>query len=274
MSKSVELSSGVRLSYAEQGSGLPVVLLHGVTDSRLSFEPVLPYLPSSLHVFALTQRGHGDSDRPVVGYSPRDFAADLAAFMDAMRLEAAIIVGHSMSTSIAQRFALDHPSRTLGLVLEGAFVAGWRASPAVVELWEDHISKLTDPVDPGFVREFQESTLARPIPPAFLDAAIRESLKVPARVWRAIFAGFLEQDFSAQLHRIAAPTLIMWGERDAICPRREQEALAAAIGGARLATYPGAGHALHWEQPREFAADLVTFIEGLGAQPRALVTSG
>ena len=66
--KAIALSTGVTLPYVEQGDpdGVPVILLHGVTDSWRSFEPVLPHLPPSIHAFALTQRGHGDADRPSV----------------------------------------------------------------------------------------------------------------------------------------------------------------------------------------------------------------
>ena len=82
--KSVELPGRVRLEYVEQGdpAGVPVLMLHGVTDSWRSFEPLLPHLPASLHAFALSQRGHGDATRPVTGYYPQDFAADLAAFIE------------------------------------------------------------------------------------------------------------------------------------------------------------------------------------------------
>ena len=67
--KSVELSHRVTLPYVEQGdaSGVPMLLLHGVTDSWRSFECMLPYLPASIHAFALTQRGHGDADHPAAG---------------------------------------------------------------------------------------------------------------------------------------------------------------------------------------------------------------
>src|SRR5574341_1788925 len=157
--RSVELPSGVRLQYVEQGDsrGVPVLFLHGVTDSWRSFERVLPYLPKSIHAFALTQRGHGDADRPATGYRTRDFAADVAAFMDALGLERAIIVGHSMGSTNAMRFAIDYPERTLGLVLVGSF-ATYRGNPAVLEFWETAVSRLTDSVDPGFAREFQQST--------------------------------------------------------------------------------------------------------------------
>jgi pimeloyl-ACP methyl ester carboxylesterase len=262
--RSVTLPNQVTLPYVEQGdlTGVPVLLLHGVTDSWHSFERVLPHLPESIRAFALTQRGHGDASRPGAGYRFHDFAADLAAFMDVLHLEAAVIAGHSMGSCVAQRFAIDYPERALGLVLIGSF-ATLRDNPGVRELWDSTISKLTDPVDPGFVREFQESTLAQPVPQAFFETIVRESLKVPARVWRAAFEGFLVNDCSEELTKIKAPTLIVWGDQDAICPRREQETLAAAIAGTQLVVYPGAGHAPHWEDPAHFAADLVAFTDHL-----------
>ena len=263
--KSVELPNGVKLPYVEQGdpSGTPVLFLHGYTDSWRSFEGVLPHLSPSLHVFALTQRGHGDADRPMAGYHFQDLAADLAAFMDILKLGPAVIAGHSMGSSIAQRFVLDYPERALGLVLIGSATT-WR-NPVVWELWEV-VSRLTDPIDPAFVREFQESTLARPVPQPFLDTIMQESLKVPARVWRAAFEAHLEADFANEFGKIKLPTLVVWGDQDAIHPRSEQEALAAAIAGAQLVVYPGTGHGVHWEEPERFAADLVAFIENLKAQ--------
>jgi non-heme chloroperoxidase len=264
MIKSIELPDRIALSYVEQGdrSGIPVLLLHGVTDSWYSYQPVLPHLPPSMHVFALTQRGHGDSSRPVSGYRFDDFASDLAAFMDALEIESAVIVGHSMGSSVAQRFAIDYPERTVGLVLVGSFV-NFRSNPDVRALWDSAISTLTDPVDPDFIRDFQQSTLAQPMSPTFFVGVITESLKVPAHVWRAAFAGFLAEDFSDEIKQIAAPTLVIWGDRDTFCPWSEQESLMAAIAGSQSIVYQDAGHALHWEQPDRFASDLVSFTETL-----------
>src|ERR671914_345453 len=216
--KSVELPHRVKLPYVEQGdpSGVPVILLHGYTDSWYSFEPVLPHLPESIHAFAMTQRGHGDANRPAGGYRTRDFAADVVAFMDALRLGPAVVVGSSMGSTNAQRFAIDHPERVLGLVLASSF-ATYRGNPMAIDLWQSGVSQLTDPIDPGFVREFQESTLAQPISPAFLDTIVQESLKVPAFVWRAGFAGFLEDGFANELDKINAPTLLVWGGAVTFC---------------------------------------------------------
>jgi pimeloyl-ACP methyl ester carboxylesterase len=269
MIHSAALPTQVTLPYVEQGNpaGVPVLLLHGITDSWRSFEGVLPYLPTSLHAFALSQRGHGDATRPVTGYAPQDFAADLAAFMDTLLLGPAVIVGHSMGSCIAQRFALDYPDRTLGLVLMGSCTTV-RGNPTTLEFWDTVVSRLADPIDPGCVLEFQRSTLAQVVPQTLLDTVVQESLKVPARVWRAAFAALLETDFSRELAAITAPTLIVWGDQDSFFPRREQKALAAAIADAQLLTYAGAGHGLHWEEPARFAADLTAFIARLHVSSR------
>jgi pimeloyl-ACP methyl ester carboxylesterase len=167
-----------------------------------------------------------------------------------------------MGSTVAQRFAIDYPERTLGLVLVGSF-ASLRGNAGVQELWDSAVSKLVDPVDPGFVREFQESTLARPVQKAFFETIVQESLKVPARVWRAAFEGFLDDDFSAELSKIKAPTLIVWGDQDSFCSRSDQTAVSAAIAGSRLLVYPGTGHALHWEEAERFAFELAAFTRGL-----------
>ena len=262
--RSVELPTGVTLPYVEQGdpAGVPVVLLHGGTDSWRSFEPVLPYLPSSLRAFALTQRGHGDAGRPAAGYHPRDFAADVAAFLDSQGLETAVIVGHSMGSTVALRFALDYPERIRGLVPMGAFVR-YRTNPVITEFVEDVVSGLEDPIDRSVAQEFQESTLAGLISPSFFEVAVAESLKVPARVWRDLFAGLLDDDHVARLDSIEAPTLLVWGDQDAFVPESDQETLLRTIAGSRLEIYRGTGHAVHWEEPARFAADLTAFVERL-----------
>jgi pimeloyl-ACP methyl ester carboxylesterase len=269
LSRSVVLSSGVRLDYAEEGepAGLPVVLLHGTTDSWKSFTGVLSHLPESLRVFALSVRGQGDSGQPPAGYRVPDLAADLDAFLDAVGVPAAIIAGHSGGSLIAQRFAIDRPARTRGLVLLGSTPA-MSTNPVIRELWDTAVATLTDPVDPAFVLEFQASTVARPTADGLIEAAVLESLKVPASVWRQLFAGLLETDHTAELGRITAPTLVAWGTKDAFFTRHEQDALLRGIRGSRLIAYEGGGHAFHWEDPARFAADLTAFCEHAGSRFR------
>lgn len=260
--KFIELPTGVTLEYVEQGdpTGIPVLLLHGLSDSWRSFELALPHLPESIRAFAVSQRGHGDSSRPEAGYGFDDFAADVAALLDALHLDAAFVVGHSLGSSIAQRFTIDHSDRTQGLVLVGSFFS-MANSPVPRELWESVVSTMEDPVDPAFVREFQESTLAQPVPQAFFETVVQESLKLPARVWKAIVAGSMEDDFSRQLNSIEVPTLLLWGDQDEMASRNDQEAQTEAIVGSQLITYEGTGHAVHWEAPQRFASELATFVK-------------
>src|SRR3712207_5342652 len=116
------LSTGVRLHYAEQGNPTweAIVFLHGYSDSWFSFSWVLPLLSPEYHVFALTQRGHGDSDKPECCYAPDDFAADVDAFMEKVGIEKATLVAHSTAALFAQRVALSYPRRVSRLVLVGA----------------------------------------------------------------------------------------------------------------------------------------------------------
>jgi pimeloyl-ACP methyl ester carboxylesterase len=272
--RSVLLPHGIRLPYAEHGdpNGTPVVFLHGYTDSWRSYESVLPNLPRSIRAFALTQRGHGDADRPATGYRPQDFARDVAAFLDVHGIERAVVVGHSMGGSVAQRFAIDYPERLAGLVLVGAR-ASWHDQPDVAGLIEHVTSSLCDPVDPLFAREFQQSTLARPVPPEWLDMAVAESLKLPAATWRAVCEqGVQQADLTGLLARIDAPTLLFCGDLDAYA-RDGQQALHAGIANSRLEWYAGTGHALHWEEPVRFARDVVAFVRHVVADERRLASA-
>jgi non-heme chloroperoxidase len=257
------LPGGLRLPYVEQGdaAGLPVVLLHAFADSWRSFERVLEHLPSSMRAIAVSQRGHGDADRPATGYRVEDFASDLLALLDALALEAAVLVASSSASLTVQRFAVDHPERTLGLVFVGA-PRSLRDKPSAAE-FVSAVSALSDPVAPSFVAELLDATLARPLPPDFRATLIAENLKVPARVWTATINGLVDAAPAVETGTITVPTIIIWGDRDRFLPRSDQEALAAAIAGAQLVVYEGAGHAVHWEEPERVAADITALVNRL-----------
>jgi pimeloyl-ACP methyl ester carboxylesterase len=259
------LEAGLRLHYAEQGDpmGEAIVFLHGYSDSWFSFSRVLPLLSAEYHAFALTQRGHGDSDKPECCYTPDDFAADIDAFMDAVGLEEATVVGASTGALFAQRVVLSYPRRVSRLVLVGAQTPANEANEVVLGLQEE-VRALEDPVPPEFVRAFQESTIYQPVPQEFLDTVVSESLKLPARVWRDYLEGAvlsIDQDYVLPLREIDVPTLILWGEQDPLFPREEQERLAAAIPGATLKVYPETGHAVHWDRPEWVVRDLEEFMK-------------
>jgi non-heme chloroperoxidase len=256
---STVLGTGPKVHYAEQGhpEGEAIVLVHGWPDSWFSFSRVLAMLPTHYHAVAFDQRGFGNSERPACCYGIDDLAADLVVFLDAVGIRRASLVGHSLGSFIARRVAETRPERVARLVLISSAVT---AANKVLVAAQASLRTLQNPVPPEFARQFQASTASRPLPEAFLEQLVAESRKLPARVWRDAADGVVAFDDAADLGRIAAPTLLVWGDRDGLLPREEQQRLAAAIPGARSQVYPETGHSPHWEHPERFAADLDAFM--------------
>lgn len=260
----IALKTGVELEYVEQGDqhGVAVIFLHGITDSWHSFETTLPHLPSNIHAFAVSQRGHGNSERPPGNYRPKDFAADVAAFVEQKNTGPVVIAGHSMGGVNAQRFAIDFPHLTKALVIidsDPAFIN----NPGMSEFYE-MVMKLESPLSRAFMTEFQKSTLAKPIDSAYFNLVVSEGLKVPVPVFQAACRDMLEVISVAELQRIDKPTAIFWGDKDALCFCKGQEELKKNIRDSRLIIYGNTGHALHWEEPARFAKDLAQFIQSIG----------
>ena len=257
----IRLSTGPQLHYAEHGDahGEPILFLHGWPDSWFSFSGVLSRLPERFRAVALDQRGFGDSDRPVAGYGIHDLGDDAVAFLDAAGIERATVVGHSLGSFVARRVAIAHPERVARLVLVGS---GLSANNTVTRDVQAAMTDLADPVPVEFAREFQAGTAYVPLDAAFFERIVSESLKLPARLWREVFNGVLAYEDREQLARIVAPTLLLWGERDALFPREDQDRLLDAIADARLRIYPETGHCPNWERPDQVVADLSAFMQG------------
>ncbi|MFJ4830868.1 alpha/beta fold hydrolase [Streptomyces sp. NPDC088747] len=257
--KSTQVGEGLVLPYAEAGypDGTPVVFVHGLADSWWSFEPLLRRLPASLHGYAFSQRGHGDADRPEDGYTPDDLASDLVAFLDALGIGRALLVGSSTGGVQARIVAGSHPDRISGLVLAGV-PATLADKPAVAGI-QQSLAGFSDTVPREFVEDLMSGAVAGGVARGLMETMIDESLKVPARVWRQTLQGLLEADLPATLAGILVPTLLIWGDRDAFLPRGDQQAVLDAVHGASLLVYEGAGHAVHWEQPERVVADIAEF---------------
>lgn len=253
----VSLPERLRLQYAERGeAAAPLFLfLHGLSDSWYSFSRLLPCLPDSVRAVALTQRGHGDSDKPEGGYAMDDLAADAVALLDQLHVHQAIVVGHSMGSFVARRIAERHPARVRHLVLIGTGPAARNA--ATDSLWSD-VERLADPVDRTFIRSFQMSTINRPVPQEFIDRVIAESGKLPARVWKAALQGM--RSYVPAATPITVPTLVLGGVLDAVFSRNEQEAMSRMIPGAVVTLSDGVGHTPQWEEPEVVAAHLMRLL--------------
>lgn len=254
----VRLASGLRLHYVEQGdpSHPVLLLLHGFPDSWFSFSPVLDALAATHRVIALDLPGHGDSDRPADAYRLPDVAADVVAFVEALGVERLSVIGHSFGSLIAQQVAVRAPARVARLVLVGS--AAVPGNEVLAEL-RAAVREMHDvPVE--FVRDFQHSTVHRPVDATFMERVVEISAGVPHPVWLSVMEALFADDASVPLARIVAPTLLLWGDRDGVFDRAQQEALLRGIAGASLRVYEGTGHAPHWEEPERFVRDVVAFV--------------
>jgi non-heme chloroperoxidase len=264
--RKLRLPDGRAFELVEQGrrGGTPLLLLHGITDTWRSFEPVLPFLPEDWYVVSLSQRGHGGSDE-AASYRTREFAADAAAVMEALGMERPIVVGHSMGAANALRVGIDFPDRVRGIVAAGAF-ASFADKPELVSFIEQQVFSLDDTVPHALAEAFQRDTIAGPVAPGLVETMVAECLRTPAATWKGAFAGLLEDDFGAELSRIGVPVLLAWGDADSFVPEADQRRLQGALPRATRSVFRGVGHALHWERPERFAAELRSFVASLEPQ--------
>jgi non-heme chloroperoxidase len=267
MSFRTTLSTGIDMHFvgkgAVQNKKNAIIMLHGYSDSWRSFYEILKLLPIEefpVPVYAIDMRGHGDSsDSASDSYTQDDFTDDLAAFMDKLKIKKAMIIGHSMGSLIAHKFAIEHPDKVMGLVLLGSTTT--MANHPVTLYLMSEINQFNDnePAPSQFVVDFQASTFYNPIPWA-IYRYVSESLRLTGKVWKETLNGLNVEDHTNQLSQITAPTLIGWGDKDDVFSLSEQQQLNTLISNSTLKIYPNAGHAVNVEKAAEIVEDIKNFV--------------
>ena len=239
-----------------------VVLLGSLGSNRSMWDPQIAALSDECRVVAVDQRGHGESPAPDGPYSVRDLSEDVLALLDSLGVDAAHFVGLSMGGAIAQWLGAHAPRRVLSLSLlctaaKFGEPQGWieRAAAsrtdgpesladAVVARWfSEGLAKR----DPEFVRHYREM-IASTSPEGY--AACCDALA--------------DWDFTADLSRISAPTLVIAGEEDPSTPPSVMQILADGITGARFEVLSPAAHVANLEQAGAVTALLREHIAGGG----------
>lgn len=257
--KSVTTADGLTLRYVEIGAGAgePILLIHGYTDNSRSWSLLAPHL-TGRRLIALDLRGHGDSDAPACCYGIDTLAHDVGQFMDALGIEKADVVGHSLGSMTAATLAAYAPGRVDDLVLIST-------APSVPEastdwLW-DNVPGLQRPIDPD--SEFMLAWYWNPLPvdEAFLKLERAESAAAPEATWMGVLRALTVTDWSPLARRIRAPVLVLWGDQDSLFDAASQDRVKALFPEARHETFAGAGHNMFWEKPEEVAALITDFVE-------------
>ena len=263
--RTIALPDGITLGYVQLGDphGVPVVLIHGYTDSDLDWAPLVPYLAKDFRLLIVDLRGHGASSKPECCYSRLDFAYDVKLLLDALGIARADIVGHSLGSMVAQTFAEFWPQRTRRVVLISSTGGPPpRARPRKPQFdYGAAIRRLKEPIDPdsAFMKEWWASP--KPVDPQFMRRQRRNAAAIPLEVWLAVLdQGLVDADLQRTLPRLRAPTLLIWGSADPIMEPAVRRTLRQALPHAKVVTFPGLGHNPFWEDPRACAAVIDDFL--------------
>jgi pimeloyl-ACP methyl ester carboxylesterase len=263
------LPNGESLAYIDTGDrvGTPVVLIHGYTDSARDWVPMLPYVSKQFRLILVDIRGHGQSGKPECCYTRLDFAYDIKLLLDALGVQKAAIVGHSLGSVIAQTFAEYWPERTASVVLvssTGGTPPGREKQKPQLD-FASEIRKLKEPIDPDspFMIAWWDSPT--PVDPDFIRRQRKDAAGIPLRVWLAVLDQALTDNVFASLQstlpRLQAPTLLIWGSKDPIMEEDVRQTLRDALPRAKVKIFDGLGHNPFWEQPRSVADTINAFLK-------------
>ncbi|MBT2596204.1 alpha/beta fold hydrolase [Arthrobacter sp. ISL-72] len=258
--RDLRLSTGITVPCLVHGDAgtTPILLLHAWGESRGSFDRLIPLL-TGFRVYAPDLRGQGGADKPEDGYSLAEQAEDAAAILDALDVNRAFVVGSSSGGYVAQQLAAGHPGRVAAMVLVGSPLSLQGRSA-----FADEVDALTDPLDEDWVREsLSWFPLLHNVPRWFLEDRVRDGLSMPAHAWKAILNGLCDATTPTESGTIKAPTLVLWGAKDNLLTRSDQETLAARIPGAVLTVYPDVAHMVLWEFPERVAEDATEFFRSI-----------
>lgn len=264
----VRLSSGIDLAFVELGDpkGMPLVLLHGYTDTSRLWSILAPQL-GRYRVLIPDQRGHGASAKPRCCYALSDFADDLLLFLDAKKIDRAAIAGSSLGSMVAQRFAADHPERTIGVVLA--------ASTAKAPIDRDHwlYPIVTDSRAPAnrqdaFLKEWSPGASPTPVDASLTRYFDGEMRDVPTHVWRSVIRELVDVPVARHAADVRVPVLVLNGGKDPLFGPDHHRSLAGAYQKARSHTFADLGHNLVVERPEEVGPVFTRFLDELATGSR------
>jgi pimeloyl-ACP methyl ester carboxylesterase len=279
----IDLSTGVHMSYFELGSpaGETLILLHTDTTSAVEWAWTAAALlsrDSDLHVYALDQRGAGETDlpntarcwsKPNLCITEENLAADIVAFMNAKKIARTTLVGHAMGAGAARVVALGHPERIVRLVLSGTGVPhsmsaalappagaqfhgmdalGWRPMlEAKGVKWPQgalHMRPLD--IDPDAVRHIvQNWDISVVAAPEVVQTIAAQTASESLATWGTLDPTPRPHASRVRLETLTVPTLVLWGSEDSGLSRTSQEELIALL---RQASKAHRGMYFYWKQ--------------------------
>ena len=256
---SMDLDTGIKMTYLTCGpeDGIPLLLIHGATDSRISWSQVAPKLADAgFRCYIPELRGHGKTDKPEAGeegYTAEMHCADVLNLMDKLEVEKFIPVGHSLGSLIAQEIMITAPERVeRGVLISSSTKMG--GNPTLDWILQgdgtdflgvrgyDEEQKIPD----DFIKSWTETTNEDE---NFCKAIYEHASSLPYADWYNIFGGCSTFDSTDRLSSVTCPVDIIWGSADVFFSQEDEEQLQKALSNAEVNFCPieGASHNIHWD---------------------------
>lgn len=255
----------MELSHHRAGGGEPLVLIHGVGSRWQVWAPVLAALERERDVIAIDLPGHGGSATLPIGVAPGASAlADaVAAFLDSIGVESAVVGGNSLGGWVALELAKRGRARAVVALSPAGFFTPWEAkwcrahlgaNVQLIRRWPDTFAAFTR--RPGLRKLTMGGIVGRPELVPAGDALGIQQGALAATAFDSTLATLTSERFSGG-DEVRAPVTILWGSRDLVLfpwqARRAQD----AIPQARVVPLPGAGHVPTWDDPDALVRELL-----------------
>jgi pimeloyl-ACP methyl ester carboxylesterase len=256
LSRQINLPGGALNLREIDGSGPPLLLIHGFTDCAESYAMIAPHL-GDRRLLIPDMRGHGLSFR-ADDMSLDALVGDMRAVLAALEIDRIGVIGHSMGALVALQLASMEPEKVSRLALiSGSLQPQGRSFAAL----SAEIAALPTPlcVDHPFFQSWHHCE--RPVPSDFLNWLAASAAQMRRRDWLACLQTLESANLIREAERLRTPTLVLSGDKDPIFDTSHQASLAASLPKASHRRYAGLGHNLHWEAPIEVAKELSAFFQ-------------
>jgi len=262
-------ANGIDIYCETTGMGDPLVLIAGLGYPLWQWHKMVPFLADHFQVITFDNRGAGKTDKPAGPYTAQMLAADTVGLLNALGIDKAAIMGHSMGGFIAQALALEFPERVSALILSSTNFGGPRHIPVTPEamavladMTSDPLTRFTNGLkvstapgwadaNPDTVKQWVEWRVANPLDMASYQAQMAIGLALIAE----------DAAFESRLHEISVPTLLLFGAHDKVVPPENADLMAEQIPGSQIAIIPDAGHFFSIETPESASRMIVDLLK-------------
>lgn len=259
------LSNGVTLNVTDEGSGTPVVFVHGVMMSGRFFDHQVPYFSRHYRVIVPDLRGHGRSAKVLYGHTVANYARDLKHLFEARGVQRPVLVGWSMGSMVVYEYLKQFGQDDVaGIVIVDQPPSdfaweGYEFGPLTVQVLGELVEALQ--MDQHAVAEEFASLMLHNETPEAKAWMVEEITQVPAAVASTILVNQTFQDYRPFFAEVHIPTLVLFGRDNKMTPPEAGEYIASQIAGAKLQIFEHSSHVPFYEEADAFNEAVRAFVD-------------